>query len=351
MSAHRYVLALCACVVSGVAACAGLLGVREPAERAFEHRAHVVKGISCVRCHTQVVRSNASSPLDLPRASTCTQCHREPHDQGPCGTCHGRAADRHAVAQAKEHLTFSHDSHASTTQGRCTRCHDAVQLRDGPLRPTMATCLGCHEHREQWAARSCTPCHRNLESEQVRPASHVVHGEDFLQRHGAVAGSSRDLCASCHSETSCAECHGVTVGALPSTWSFDRPARADMHAAGFFARHSLEARSDPALCTTCHRDGDDCRDCHERRGLLRASPARGTPHPDGWLEPRNGGMHGREARSNPVSCASCHGGPGESLCVGCHRVGGPGGNPHPPGFHSDKRASELPCRSCHTEAP
>jgi hypothetical protein len=123
-----------------------------------------------------------------------------------------------------------------------------------------------------------------------------------------------------------------------------------MHAAGFFARHSLEARNDPALCSTCHGDASDCRDCHRARGLLSVSSVRGNPHPDDWVSARGGG-HGVEARLNPVSCAACHGGSGETLCVGCHRVGGPGGNPHPPGFHSDKRDSELPCRLCHMEAP
>lgn len=47
-------------------------------------------------------------------------------------------------------------------------------------------------------------------------------------------------------------------------------------------------------------------------------------------------------------CASCHGGAGEMLCVGCHRVGGPGGNPHAPGFSSQMRpAVDRPCVLCH----
>ena len=342
--------ALVVCALIGLAACAGLLGIRDRPERGFEHRAHAIAGISCVRCHGRVASAGAGDAIDLPASATCLQCHREPHDRSPCGTCHGRDADRHAVAQAKQHLVFSHADHAGTTQGHCTRCHEAVLLRDGPLRPTMATCLSCHEHREQWAQRSCSPCHRDLEDEHARPHSHVAHGDDFLARHGTAAANARDLCASCHAESSCAQCHGLTVAALPSTLHFEQANRPDMHAAGFFARHSLEARSDPALCTTCHRAEEDCRDCHRERGLVQATATHASPHPAGWLDPRGGGP-GREARRDPVACASCHGGAGESLCVGCHRVGGPGGNPHPPGFRSHKRASELPCRLCHAEAP
>jgi hypothetical protein len=188
-----------------------------------------------------------------------------------------------------------------------------------------------------------------MEAERVRPESHLVHGQSFLQAHGVEAAAARDLCASCHAESMCAGCHGQGVPALPSQLRFDRPHTADMHAAGFFARHDLQARADPALCVSCHSESS-CRGCHRDEGLLEASATRAAPHPAGWLDAR-GGSHGREARRDPMSCASCHGGAGEALCVGCHRVGGPGGNLHPPGFASGKPVRELPCRLCHTEEP
>ena len=35
-------------------------------------------------------------------------------------------------------------------------------------------------------------------------------------------------------------------------------------------------------------------------------------------------------------------------CILCHRVGGPGGNPHPGGWMSSRsRQSDTPCRYCH----
>jgi hypothetical protein len=63
-------------------------------------------------------------------------------------------------------------------------------------------------------------------------------------------------------------------------------------------------------------------------------------------------MHGVQARLDPFSCASCHGGAGEQLCVDCHRVGGPGGNPHGRGFTSNKdKILDVPCRFCHAGTP
>ncbi len=333
-------------------ACAGLLGIRSSSPQPFPHRAHVNRGIACTSCHTRVAKSRAEDPVDAPQTASCTHCHDAPHDTRTCSGCHGRPDDRSRAAMAKQHLAFSHRDHEGVAPGNCTRCHTGVLSQDAPLTPPMAACLSCHEHREQWAQRSCLPCHKNLEDERVRPSSHLVHEDSFLARHGTAAAGARELCGSCHRESECAECHGVNVAALPSTLHFDQPGRADMHREGFAARHALEARADPATCTSCHRDQSYCRDCHEKRGLLQVSPERGSPHPSGWVSADVGrNLHGQEARRDPVSCASCHGGAGESLCVGCHRVGGPGGNPHPPGFSSSKPASERPCRLCHTEAP
>jgi hypothetical protein len=333
-------------------ACAGLLGIRNGTQRPFEHHAHVNRGIACTTCHTRVTSSRAEAELDIPGSARCISCHAQPHDTRTCSGCHGRPEDRRRVQMAKQHLTFSHAEHEGVARGNCTRCHSRVLDQDGPLTPPMAACLSCHEHREQWAQRKCLPCHENLEDEQVRPSSHLLHGDDFLARHGAAAAGSRELCGSCHQESECAQCHGLNVAALPSTLRFDQPGRPDMHAEGFFARHSLEAHVDPALCTSCHREQSFCRDCHSERGLLTVSPSHGSPHPADWVSVSAGGnLHGREARRDPVSCASCHGGAGEALCVGCHVVGGPGGNPHPPGFSSGKPISERPCRLCHAEAP
>jgi hypothetical protein len=186
----------------------------------------------------------------------------------------------------------------------------------------------------------------NLKIERVLPESHVVHGPDFMREHGVRAASEMGLCTSCHSGRTCAACHGLTIAALPARLHFDGPPRADMHRAGFVARHALEARSDPAICVTCHAESS-CQSCHERSHVI-ANDGNRSPHPQGWVGlPGSSNAHGPAARNDPVSCASCHGGGGEQLCVGCHRVGAPGGNPHPPGFLSRLSLTELPCRLCH----
>jgi hypothetical protein len=329
-------------------ACAAVLGLRAPGSMPFEHRAHVLKGVNCLECHRGVSSAADLGPMHLPETSDCVACHENPHDPKPCGQCHGSAHIRAQVMVAREHLKFEHASHDVATQGKCVRCHLDVSERDGPLRPAMATCFGCHEHEKQWQVTDCDGCHVDLQMEHVLPASHVIHGPDFMREHGARAASEDALCSSCHTDRTCAGCHGATVAALPARLAFAEPERADMHRAGFMARHALEARSDPALCTTCHTESS-CTSCHDREGVIGRGAR--SPHPPGWVGlPGSRNTHGPAARMDPVSCASCHGGAGEALCVGCHRVGGAGGNPHPPGFSSHRAKSEQPCRMCHLEA-
>jgi hypothetical protein len=275
-------------------------------------------------------------------------CHTQPHDQRSCLGCHGGEFTAHDLMQTREHLRFGHDAHPElVATGKCVRCHSGVARDDTKLRPTMATCLSCHEHADQFAVRDCDACHVNLFEEQTRPASHIIHDGDFLREHGARASSAADLCATCHRESFCTSCHGVTVPGIPSRLTFDDPLRAGMHRAGFRARHAEEARVEPGLCRTCHSE-TFCQSCHTERGVAGPKGTALNPHPPGWVGFGTANDHGRAARRDPASCASCHSGPGEMLCVSCHRVGGIGGNPHPPSWSSNRSLTELPCRLCHT---
>jgi hypothetical protein len=330
-------------------ACAGVLGLRKPATSGlFPHRAHVVAGVSCVRCHAGVEQAADEGPLHVPDDASCASCH-EPHAKGSCLGCHGDAFATAAVIDARTHLRFAHRDHAQSSGGGCVTCHRGVAEGDGPLRPTMSTCWGCHDAEQD--ARTCDACHVDLEEEGTLPESHLVHDGDWIREHGTRASSAGDLCGSCHTERSCAACHGQSVAELPSTMRFDQPTRASVHRAGFASRHAIEARAEPGACATCHAPST-CQSCHAREGVadLRGSED-GSPHPAGWVGLTSSeNEHGRAARRDPAACASCHGGAGEQLCVGCHRVGGVGGSPHPPGWSSRQAFTDLPCRLCHESA-
>ncbi len=327
-------------------ACAGILGLKKrDASRPFEHRAHTTAGINCLTCHAPVKQADQTSPLSLPATSTCTGCHTKPHDTRDCGECHGQSSIRQGAQAARDHLKFAHAKHLPTVKGQCVPCHsEAGAVDPTSLRPAMGQCFTCHQHKDQWNVRDCGACHRDLPSEHVRPDSHLVHDGDFVREHGVRAAAARDLCATCHAESACAACHGKTTAALPWKLAFDTPKLDRLHPGNFLARHPEEARVAPALCTTCHAEST-CTTCHEAKKV--AAGLGKNPHPPGWVR-AVGGEHGRAARLDPLSCASCHGGAGEALCIGCHKVGGPGGSPHGPGFASSlDKQKDIPCRLCH----
>jgi predicted CXXCH cytochrome family protein len=333
-----------------LAACAGVLGLRPTSQsHPFEHRAHVDKGVSCVKCHAGISTSDDGNAVHLPTANECRKCHEKPHDQRDCTLCHGEASTRQSAEMAREHLRFDHRKHMPAVHGDCVQCHSGVaEAQPVALRPTMATCFGCHEHQDQWKTRDCDSCHVNLPGEHVLPSSHIVHDGDWIREHGVRAASSPDLCRTCHTERSCASCHGVgTTPALPARLAFDDTRLDGLHRAGFKSRHAEEARANPGLCSTCHSE-NSCIACHSAAGVAPSGITR-SPHPLGWITTSpGGGDHGTQARIDPMSCAGCHGGAGEQLCVSCHKVGGPGGTPHGHGFTSTKnKTRDVPCRSCH----
>jgi hypothetical protein len=293
--------------------------------------------------------------VQFPTTASCTSCHEKPHDERECGTCHGSGRAREAAALARKHLRFQHETHLARVSGDCVRCHLDVREEGHTLRPSMATCLSCHAHQEQWATRSCDPCHVDLPAEVVRPEDHLVHDPGFVKTHALPAATDAQMCATCHGQRFCLGCHGGSAApTLPERLAFDKPAMGGVHRAGFSSRHAEEARGDPGLCTRCHTPSS-CGTCHAREGV-GATGKPGTsrsPHPPGWLGlPGQSNDHGRAAWRDPALCASCHGGAGEALCVACHKVGASGGNPHAPGFSSRMNPRvDRPCVLCHGQVP
>jgi len=239
---------LLACLL--LTACAGVLGLTRSGPQPFPHRKHATAGVTCTRCHTDL--ETRAAGLHLPDAASCLTCHAKPHDPRPCLDCHAAPGALDQLADARAHLRFDHGPHATATRGDCIRCHTGIADGDTHLRPPMATCFRCHDHDAARDARRCDACHQHLEDTDLTPQSHLAHDGDWLRDHGTRASSSGDVCQTCHRESFCADCHGVTTPALPATRRFADPFSASVHRAGFAARHALEAKAQPGACQTCH---------------------------------------------------------------------------------------------------
>ena len=198
-----------------LAACAGILGIRKSdGSHPFEHHKHLAQGIGCLQCHQKIEKETDQGPPDIPTTSVCLGCHQKPHDTNECGACHGLASTRAAVVNARDHLKFQHVKHLKRLDSQCVPCHIAAGNPDAAtLRPNMGACLACHQHRDQWQTRRCDGCHHDLATENVKPDSHIIHDGDWIREHGNRASATRDMCATCHNETFCTNCH--TAKAIP----------------------------------------------------------------------------------------------------------------------------------------
>ena len=264
-----------------LAACASVLGLRrEPPSHPFEHRAHVLKGINCVECHAGVSSAGETGRCTFPPTPICRRCHQKPHDERSVHAVprRDRTCGRRRSSRAR---SFASSTRATWSPSRATACAAtprSTEARPEAVLPKMATCFGCHEHRDQWTLRDCDGCHVDLPAEGTPPDDHLVHDGDFIREHGVRAASARDLCASCHTERQCASCHGEgTVPALPvEAGPRDDVSLSGLHRAGFAARHADEARADPGLCTTCHTESS-CIDCHTRENVAGDDGAQPAP--------------------------------------------------------------------------
>lgn len=342
-----YTLLLCV----GVSLGAVLGACRGPAAPArFPHRQHLA-GLACggggqpacLSCNSCHAPSLPNRELKLPQAALCESCHRSDRNQ---------ILPVLAVEPERPfgEIRIDHDRHLALPQinGQCVKCHAGI-VREGAALPPMSQCFGCHEHQSQWQKGECAPCHEPRDLARTLPQTFLRHDAAFARRgHGTQATLEPQLCASCHTQSSCQTCHDVTQALGLQTRKPEAIDSQQVHRGDFVVRHALEAASQPSRCLSCH-EPQTCDSCHRARGVSQAVAGAVNPHPPEWVgsNTRSSNFHGVAARRDIVACAACHDQGPASNCIRCHRVGAYGGNPHPPGFRSSQSLSSEMCRYCH----
>jgi len=323
----------------------------------LSHAKHTAEGIGCEDCHKTIKASETiQGARELPKKATCIECHDGKEKQ--CGFCHKDEKKGGTYVDLRmDGIRFSHKNHIErklpgTDKAGCEVCHASTMQSTKPSeshRPDMfVTCMQCH--KRSFRREDCVLCHANLTESKQLPLSMFDHGGDWLNRHGTPAKGGQAVCAHCHKTSFCADCHTrAKVPLRAELLNLDRPDRRFRHRGDWISKHPIEARMDGKSCLTCH-DKKSCGDCHDRMGIGHKGVAgtQKSPHPAGWLTRGSGAFHGTEARRDVLVCAACHDRGAASNCVTCHRVGGPGGNPHPatPKTDLDKNTSPA-CVPCH----
>ncbi len=313
----------------------------------FQHFRHHT--LSCKKCH----KPNAAGKMSLtPPVSTCIFCHQDKKDRPKMVA----TIRKYRTYQSMDrHIIFSHKTHQSRWKGRtrkqqCAHCHGDVTSRNGGRRvPTMARCLSCHVHKKQYDTMRCKVCHTNLRRFPIKPLSDYRHTADFVRTHKRYAKGKLDLCVQCHDQPYCAKCHDPKLPMKPSLRFPEQTIQGMIHRGDFTTRHGRIARLKPTLCKSCHGPSG-CVSCHQQNANVLAKRGKRSPHPVGYVRRGGSAFHGRDARRDPSRCQSCHDQGARSNCVTCHRVGGFGGNPHPPSWRISNRLNPQKngmCRYCH----
>ncbi|HSG47130.1 MAG TPA: hypothetical protein VLA43_04850 [Longimicrobiales bacterium] len=322
---------------------------------------HYSVGTDCAQCHRPLAMVDAGDDrfrslpepeqhggrlflLDvhgteaLDEVNRCATCHVE--DQ--CAGCHVDASLQPIpqVPSAPAHW----DVPLLRAEYPIPASHDvpSFERTHGRPSPEPADCSTCHTEND-CAACHISPLPASAEALQERPQVRApgVGLEDqlpsshdspfFVSTHPVLAATGPDACATCHTQSYCAECH-------------DAPQAPGYHPPSFALRHSAAVGTQALECSNCHNAAAFCRECHADVGLQGIGRL-GQGYHDAepvWLI-----RHGGAARQGLEQCASCH---TQKECMQCHSaLGAFKVSPHGPDFDPVRAQEKNPwiCRACH----
>ncbi len=319
----------------------------------FSHKFHLGSdvGAACTDCHTAVTTSTKETDYLLPTMSTCYNCHDQSSTK--CEFCHtsSDSATYQDLVQTPSPVYFSHKQHVSDLKLKCETCHQGLDKVEYASQapdalPKMTVCTTCHGQIEtnykaesvnyviKAAPAACDACHKDLAN--LVPESH--RHADFMSQHKDFVNTTgpQNDCKSCHTPTSCQECHDAANIAkdlspsqiyVPSTPTLS-PLNTHkkliiqrVHSLNYRFTHSIDAKGRESNCYTCHDERTFCVNCHN-------SEANGDRIKPVWHDGGDfvtfgvgsgGGRHAEYARKDIESCASCHDVQGaDPTCIMCH---------------------------------
>lgn len=108
----------------------------------------------------------------------------------------------------------------------------------------------------------CTKCH-GFKTEPI-DFERYNHTALFTENHRMVAYQDDRVCALCHEQSFCSDCHGK-VELKPSLKDQTRNFGRMQHRGDYLTRHRIDARMDPTSCFRCHGNPGTygtCQTCH-----------------------------------------------------------------------------------------
>lgn len=117
------------------------------------------------------------------------------------------------------------------------------------------------QHPEKLGASRpvCTDCHDAIDDNLNY--DRYTHTINWGAEHRLAAYQGEQVCAMCHQQSYCNDCHGVRVELKPSTRSPDDVISKMPHRGDFLTRHRIEGRINPTSCFRCHGNPKTARTC------------------------------------------------------------------------------------------
>lgn len=111
---------------------------------------------------------------------------------------------------------------------------------------------------------NCAECHEDQQKGTMKPFAAFNHTPSFVKNHRFYASSDARLCATCHKESFCNDCHTNQTEIKPSVKFGNRPDRELPHRGDYITMHKIEGKLDPASCYRCHgrANNERCIVCH-----------------------------------------------------------------------------------------
>jgi len=109
----------------------------------------------------------------------------------------------------------------------------------------------------------CTECHEADDANIAYAA--FSHDGGWASGHRQVAYGNQQLCAMCHNQSFCNDCHVTRDELKPSVRREADTYRQMPHRGDYLSRHRIDARLDPTSCFRCHgnpKSSKTCASCH-----------------------------------------------------------------------------------------
>lgn len=125
-----------------------------------------------------------------------------------------------------------------------------------------STALPAHHPAEAELGRTrpiCVDCH---EARSAKLAfADFNHTPLFASTHRAVASHNARICAMCHEQSFCNNCHATGVELKPSLKDQSDTFVGMPHRGDFQSRHRIDGKVDPTSCYRCHGNPKSARTC------------------------------------------------------------------------------------------